>query len=446
MNSQNLPNRHAILFKVCYLTCQKNVFSTLWRALFLTTFKLLPSFCTKSFFIIRYLCSSLDPNTCGDEPTTITDPSTAASAAANTPETTSHVQQTTMDTTKEPTIIKGPPTAESTNTTDELTPTYIWPLNNVTVGVGVLSGILPVLPLEATSCFRADDSDTSLARPHLKFDGSLPSYLGVPVNDSVFAGDFTIVLFVKAEQPAEGVLLDYTSSDPSAQGLSRIQIAFDNDSSLEVSLWSATDGGPSLCDHLVISNPFNDSTDWKKLVVKRKLSTEKLEVRVDGAALATARYNCSGGEGRGSLGRMNIGGRRDVGRGRAGAGFRGSLKCLRILESVFNIPWHYGTCEQFTDDVPQNAQDCLLEKNMREKGFCLVAKGTQPDASAHPPIRSVETLSVVACAEMCLRTVNCKSFVITAGQTSRKGCDMYDYVTHINTVNSAGKKYYELKN
>ncbi|XP_070206527.1 uncharacterized protein [Littorina saxatilis] len=304
-------------------------------------------------------------------------------------------------------------------------------------------------PPDVSSCLRVDDSEPSLARPHLKFDGSLMSNLVMAVNTSVFAGDFTVVLFVKAEQPVEGVLFVYTASDPDTTRLSSIQVAFNANSSLDVSLWSSSDGVTTgtLCSHLVVHGVFTNKTPWSKLVIQKNLSTRELQVSVDDLVWTTD-YDCYDGSVQGSHGRLSIGGRDD---GKGGAGFRGSLRCLMIFESVLDEVLMGSSqletmCEQYGGAVSSDIPECEADADTRKHGFTLVMRDAHPAASAHPPIKSAETLSLVRCAEACMQAIRCKSFVITTGLMSRKECQFYDYVTKFNIVTSSGKNYYEIKN
>ena len=173
-----------------------------------------------------------------------------------------------------------------------------------------------------------------LHNPLLYFDGSLQSLVEMQVSESVFGdGDFSVVLFVQPQQPPEGRLWSYASSQ-GATGVWQAEVSLDSNGSLTMTVWDSGSGSASHspCGVLTAPGVFDDDdddsgTDSLTMVAVHMTATElRMEVNESAWAVTdTCSRSAAGGSADGGV--LSVAGRTEG----LSAGFRGFLACVAIF-------------------------------------------------------------------------------------------------------------------
>lgn len=190
-----------------------------------------------------------------------------------------------------------------------------------------------------------------LHNPFLYFDGSLHSQVEMQVSESVFGdGDFSVVLFVQPQQPPEGRLWSYASSQGGA-GVWRAEVSLDSSGSLTTTVWDSGSGSASYspCGVLTAPGVFDDDDDSgtdSLTMVAVHMTATKLRMEVNESAWTvtdTCSRSAAGGSADGGV--LSVAGRAEG----ISAGFRGFLACVAIFSPRLQTFSRAGLLSQCAD-------------------------------------------------------------------------------------------------
>ncbi|XP_070187602.1 uncharacterized protein [Littorina saxatilis] len=313
----------------------------------------------------------------------------------------------------------------------------MWPLDDVTGGYDIMAGSPSLTSLMTRTCFRTDSSspDVSLAKSFLLFDGSLDSTVKMEVESSAWDDDFTVVVFVKPQQPPEGLIWTYSSPQASL-GISRIEVSLRYDGSLVMTVWDSGLHAP--CGQIVAPELFNNVSKFSTVIVGRNASAVKLQVDDN---VWVGNNSCPKSTGNAGQGLMEVGGR---GEGQS-AGYRGHAVCMAVFSQYVSTLDDVQLLTQCGDYDPApylGVKACNPTAEMRTELFKLFARNKAPDVTRFPPMTSFQTSSAVKCGSCCMRTQHCKSFTFSSDAVT-SSCSLFDFVTLTGLGDSKGN-YYEV--
>ncbi|KAL3881130.1 hypothetical protein ACJMK2_027588 [Sinanodonta woodiana] len=275
--------------------------------------------------------------------------------------------------------------------------------------------------------------------PDLLYDsflikGCRNSYIDIPIPTGRITGDIALVLFVYPQAPLQGTILHYKASTWST-----------DNSDIKISLAGSTllvsfTGGNGTIDYGTVSFPGKIGSDqWIALSLSRDKSNGKLAITINSTVLLDDDKSYPDDVQTALPGTLRIGGSQDV----ESRYFNGRITCLNVLNNVFNKPNEIqkiqATCSTGNWPITNST---VTDSCTATKGFYKVNINDKSPNSSISTLNMMSTASSIQCADLCSRTLNCKSFVI---HETNKICKLFDKNYEYDLQSYPGAKYYTFK-
>ncbi|XP_055892108.1 uncharacterized protein LOC106070792 isoform X1 [Biomphalaria glabrata] len=313
----------------------------------------------------------------------------------------------------------------------------LWPLQTgptSSFAYDVVEGSGPLAPPDF-NCFRSRDvfdyTNTSVGY----LDGSVFSYLTLPVSQPAIATDLTIAIFVRPDPPVEGLVLEFDSYSQKPDVISKMSMKLDS-GLVVVDLYN----NGALCLSLTNSQAV-PANNWSlvQLVYTTAINTVALYVNESGNSNV---LNCS----RGSA--LTLNGTITLGQGQNSsvydAGYHGSAACLTIFQGVLDAPSAMSKTRErciTLNKVVVPAAPCNKTTSLKRGKFKMVAENLKPDVGLKLSVEDMPTRSLVDCSSRCRQVNYCRSVTYKKLNASSQ-CSLYDYVTKQGLMSDTGSRYY----